>query len=234
MPTENRRVAAYLPKQLDDRFKAFIAERNLKGESQALVVILSEFLGVAHDSESFSSSLLSTRVDAIEKNLAQLKGDLLRELHVQIASLRADIGNELSGELQSEPQVATSEALDPIQLDLSSVQEVDKPLLAETPADLPDQLDTSIPIAQNAPPLSDDDFTKGLTGSALEKRLGVPHSTFYSRKQTSSFYEWVKSEDPDKLAWFFEPEKKKFFPVLEPSPNQINPLPVGSERSEEG
>ena len=46
MPTENRRVATYLPKELDDRLKAFIVERNLKGDSPALIVILSEYFGV--------------------------------------------------------------------------------------------------------------------------------------------------------------------------------------------
>lgn len=46
MPTENRRVATYLPKELDDRLKAFITERNLKGDSPALIVILSEYFQV--------------------------------------------------------------------------------------------------------------------------------------------------------------------------------------------
>ncbi|MEX0272709.1 hypothetical protein AB3R30_26760, partial [Leptolyngbyaceae cyanobacterium UHCC 1019] len=46
MPTENRRVATYLPKELDDRLKAFITERSLKGDSPALIVILSEYFQV--------------------------------------------------------------------------------------------------------------------------------------------------------------------------------------------
>jgi hypothetical protein len=48
MPTKNRRVATYLPPELDDRLKTFIGERNLKGESQALITILSEFFGVSY------------------------------------------------------------------------------------------------------------------------------------------------------------------------------------------
>lgn len=44
MPTENRRIATYLPKQVDERLEAFKAERSIKGDSQALIVILSEFL----------------------------------------------------------------------------------------------------------------------------------------------------------------------------------------------
>lgn len=47
MPTQNRRVATYLPKELDDRLKAFIAEHDLKGDSPALIAILSEYFGVS-------------------------------------------------------------------------------------------------------------------------------------------------------------------------------------------
>lgn len=46
MTTKNPRVATYLPKELDDRLKAFIIERNLKGGSPALIVILSEYFGI--------------------------------------------------------------------------------------------------------------------------------------------------------------------------------------------
>jgi DNA-binding transcriptional regulator YiaG len=46
MPTQNRRVATYLPKEIDDRFQEFKIERNLSSDSQALIVVLSEFLGV--------------------------------------------------------------------------------------------------------------------------------------------------------------------------------------------
>jgi uncharacterized phage infection (PIP) family protein YhgE len=46
MGTDNRRVATYLPKEIDDRLKAFILERNLKGDSPALIVILSEYFGI--------------------------------------------------------------------------------------------------------------------------------------------------------------------------------------------
>ncbi len=57
MPTENRRVATYLPKEIDDRFKAFIADRNLKGDSQALIVILSDFLGVSQKTAQVAQSV---------------------------------------------------------------------------------------------------------------------------------------------------------------------------------
>jgi hypothetical protein len=83
MPTENRRVAAYLPKELDDRFKSFIAERGLKGESPALIAILSEFLGVSQEVAHQSSSefqALSLRVDGIDGSLrenSRLLGELL-------------------------------------------------------------------------------------------------------------------------------------------------------------
>lgn len=48
MSTQNRRVATYLPKEIDDRLKTFILERGLKGDSSALIVILSEYFGVSY------------------------------------------------------------------------------------------------------------------------------------------------------------------------------------------
>ncbi len=43
MPTQNRRVAAYLPEELSDRLEVFKAERGLKADSSALIAILSEY-----------------------------------------------------------------------------------------------------------------------------------------------------------------------------------------------
>ena len=52
MPTDKHRIAAYLPKEVDEKFQAFKKEREV-GDSQALVLILSEFFG----GEPRSSSL---------------------------------------------------------------------------------------------------------------------------------------------------------------------------------
>ena len=47
MPTKNRRVATYLPPELYTLLKDFIDKHGLKGESLALIMILSEYFGVS-------------------------------------------------------------------------------------------------------------------------------------------------------------------------------------------
>lgn len=102
MPTENRRVATYLPKDISDRLEAFKTERDIKGDSQALIVILSEFLGVsqqvAHPVAQDSSKIIE-RIQAIESGLESLKGNLLSELQSELLRIEKDLNNRLDDRL---------------------------------------------------------------------------------------------------------------------------------------
>lgn len=83
MPTQNRRVATYLPPELDNRFKAFIAERNLKGDSQALIVVLSEFLGVGlpvTHSVDYSSLVKLEQFNELSEKVSKLSDRIDKEL----------------------------------------------------------------------------------------------------------------------------------------------------------
>jgi uncharacterized protein (DUF934 family) len=48
MPTSKNRIAAYLPPEVDEKFQAFKQERGV-GDSQALILILTEFLEVSQE-----------------------------------------------------------------------------------------------------------------------------------------------------------------------------------------
>jgi hypothetical protein len=119
MPTENRRVAAYLPKHIDDRLESFKIEHGLKGDSPALIAILEEFFGVSQQVAHTGNTPLSQRVDALESKVNDLASDLtqrLQELSEAIestrieaeplnrmeASLINDLGSSLLSELRSE------------------------------------------------------------------------------------------------------------------------------------
>ena len=93
MPTENRRVATYLPKELDDRLKAFIAERNLKGDSPALIVILSEYFQV--------DTLVAQKVDYS----GFVRAEQFEELAAKVSELseRIEQGSSVSGLLSRLP-----------------------------------------------------------------------------------------------------------------------------------
>jgi hypothetical protein len=101
MPTKNRRIATYLPQEIDAAFKAFKSDRNIEGDSQALITILSEFLGVSQQ-VAYQGSLLATdlekRVEALEARIAQIKNELRDELLSELP-LKSEGINALAGQL---------------------------------------------------------------------------------------------------------------------------------------
>ena len=79
MPTQNRRIATYLPKDVDKKFQAFKLERGLNGDSPALITILKEFLGVSQEAAHLHSSEfneLSAQISELTGELAVLRGEL--------------------------------------------------------------------------------------------------------------------------------------------------------------
>lgn len=105
MPTENRRIATYLPKEIDEKFKAFKSERGIKGDSHALLTVLSEFLGLTDSVdpsmpaqyEEFSQQLsdLRTKVTFLESELfSRLRSELLVEVSKIAVPLVSDSVSE--------------------------------------------------------------------------------------------------------------------------------------------
>ena len=84
MATSNRRVAAYLPPEIDEAFIAFKIQRELateeepnQNDSQGLIQILSEFLGVSRGTEY----LVSYPADAVTQGqLDSLKSELVSQI----------------------------------------------------------------------------------------------------------------------------------------------------------
>ena len=83
MPTAKHRIAAYLPLEVDEKFQAFKQERGV-GDSQALILILTEFLEVSQR-VSQSSSL----------DIEALKGELLSELDIKFSELKSELLSKL-------------------------------------------------------------------------------------------------------------------------------------------
>ena len=76
MPTENRRIATYFPKDIDDKFNAFKLSRGIRGDSQALLTIVSEFLGVTQEVAHLSSPDLLSRFETLEKVVFKIQQQL--------------------------------------------------------------------------------------------------------------------------------------------------------------
>jgi hypothetical protein len=83
MPTAKHRIAAYLPPEVDEKFQAFKEERGI-GDSQALILILTEFLEVSRE-VAHNSSL------DIEALKSELRDELLSELNTKFSELKGEI-----------------------------------------------------------------------------------------------------------------------------------------------
>lgn len=211
MGTKNRRVATYLPPELDDRLKSFIVEQNLKGESAALIAILSEFFGVTHseahgiDYSSFvrleqfqgfadTLSQLSDRVDASELN-----GELLSRLLNRVEQLESRIDSLNSHVVVSKTPLTVTD-VSPGQMDLLAV--VDQDLTEES--------------LQGEPKSELANILVPLTGAQLAERLGVDKGAPSKEKKRMAhdrFVEWTKRKDPDGVGWQYEPTSKRYVPL---------------------
>jgi hypothetical protein len=187
MPTENRRIATYLPKEVDEKFKAFKLERGIKGDSHALLTVLSEFLGVNQEVAYSSSPDFLDRFESLEKIVSQLQQELN-----QLRSLPKLPGGKESGELiqQFFPVVPGQ---------LSFLEPV---IESSISVDLPGELIS--------------DSLSCLTGSKLSKRLKLTSKVLSDRRRKRTdevFIEWSRKLDPDGIGWQYDSEKKAYFSV---------------------
>jgi hypothetical protein len=248
MPTENRRVATYLPKEIDDRLKAFIAERQLKGDSQALIVILSEFLGVAlpvAQKVDYSGFVKSEEFNELLVKVSELSaaveskspGAILNKLLERVDRLEKLIGDQELKQPQTETQIETipgqMNLLEVVESELSenlksSLLESSSPVSAEK------ELKLKADSSSLGEPLRE---LKPMTGIALSKRFGLSKDSVAGSKKSRTkeqFLQWLREKDPDGIAWQYNLEDKLYHPLIERASSQVSPLPAGSQRSEEG
>lgn len=199
MPTQNRRVATYLPLYIDTPFKDFKVKREIKGDSEALIAILSEFFQVTQEVAYPSSSNLLQRIEAIEERLGRLKSELLSELKNELQVSRTELNKKKS----------------------SSKSELQRELLIpnETPS-------TEFVFKPASKPEGDSQKFKDqlqeitpMTGHALSERFGLQKDTVAKKKSKSrnkigSFQEWSKSKDKDGITWEYHEEDKLYHPIL--------------------
>lgn len=224
MPTENRRVATYLPKHIDDRLEVFKIERGLKGDSPALIVILSEFLGVSQEVAHLSSSestVLTQRIETVEERILLMKNELLSELRKELLETRTQsieqAKDELLNELQGE--LPKAEAL-PGQLELlvESDEQIDKQIEGqdnELPSESKSELHKEETQHIEAPKPSS--TNQIFSTKDLAKRLRMSSSTVShwrptgGRPKTSEqLLEITREKDPDGIGWIYLPEVKRF------------------------
>jgi hypothetical protein len=187
MPTQNRRIATYLPPHIHEPFKVFKSQRDIKGDSEALIAILSEYLQVSQEVAYPSSSNLLQRIEAIEEKLGSLKGELLSELKSDLQPQK--LNNE------------KSESRSSLQIELladDSLKSTDRKI----------ELLNEPEVSQIAP-MSGHALSVRL---GVNK-----NSAFKTRKRYQNnpqhFEKWSKSKDPDGIAWEYYEDDKLYHPV---------------------
>lgn len=183
MATKNRRVAAYLPPEVDKAFIEFKIERDFASEdnpnqndSKALIQLLSEFLGVSYSAAHPSGSDVLKRLSDLEGQVAHLKFQMS-----SVASTQEEVRGELLSELKNELVNVVPGQLSFLDDDLA------KP--------------------------SSSSFPEALGLTALSKRLGKSSGTLSRYKDDpEKLAEWTRSQDPDGVAWTYKVKDKKFYP----------------------
>ena len=202
MPTENRRIATYLPKEVDEKFKAFKLERGIKGDSQALLIIMSEFLGVAE--------LVAPSMNIQYEEFSQQ----LSELQTKFASLESELFSKLKSELLAElpkvPLLVVPESVSELpQLDAPSIASESEELACLTGKELSIRLGF----------VKSDTANRWRPGKDKEKS---PEKILID----------TRKKDPDGIGWSYLPEADKFQsekPLPGSSPSDLlSELPVFS------
>jgi hypothetical protein len=215
MATKNQRIAAYVPESVYQKYQSFKAEKGL-GDSQALIQILSEYFGVAHE-VSYSDSLhVLERITQLEVSLSAMRSDLLSELKELVLK-------ELAPQaviFAIPPSEGESVAVPNFEPEIIDVpQEEDKALFPESESlgnflsESPELEEISLLLPESvAPPifsLAASEFPQiVLSTTSLAERFKAGSSTISTRKKDSpeKFAAWSQSKDPDGVSWKANPD----------------------------
>lgn len=217
MTTQNRRIAAYLPPEIDQKLKAFKIDAGLatkrnpnKNDSQALISILSQFFGLNHEAPYASAAELRQNLADLEAKLDRLSSALSEK----IAHLETDLA-----------------ALKQPRLDIKEI-ELTKPKAESAAAfsSVPGQLHLldSIPAQSggNIEPIEvretllqasviPNKLLKGLSAAQLANRFPVSRTTIevHRKKGKEHFRQWSADQDPDGIPWQYR--RRQYFPVVQ-------------------
>jgi hypothetical protein len=218
MPTSNRRVATYIPKEIDDRFKSFKKDREISGDSQALIIILGEYFGVSQQVTYSSDSPLAKQIEELSSLVSELKS----ELSTKIGEERIDeLKSELLSELKTSSSNSKPKSNSPKQLDIGgeisgTQQKVKKPRGRKKSTEYKDVASKPKDVANGI------DI---LTTTQLAQRLGIERINTVSTAKSAAkkknnpgdFTKWSKERDPEGYSWEFRSGSTLFYKVAHQS-----------------
>ena len=200
MATKNRRVATYLPPDVDEKFKEYKEQKSIDGDSEALINILRDYLGVTHQDTEVSYLLLPNllkRVESLETStfvtqdqLNDFKDDVRKDIALTI-SVQPHSREKPSTRGKRDSELNSHSESSPLQLGLVEKSE-------DKGSELPDS------------------SPSGIQGKDLSKHLGVNPSTISANKNKgpSHFSEWSREKDPDGKSWEYREDDKLYYIVI--------------------
>lgn len=217
MATQNRRIAAYLPPEIDQKLKAFKIDAGLatkrnptKNDSQALIAILTQFFGLDQEAPYSSAAELSQQLADLEAKLDRLSTALTEKI--------AHLETGLADLKQPKPNIEETELTHPKSESGSTVYTVPGQLhLLDV---IPAQSGKNIEPIEGGEPLLQASvipsrLLKGLSASQLANRFPVSRTTIdvHRKKGKEHFRQWSADQDPDGIPW--EYRQRKYYPVVQ-------------------
>lgn len=214
MPTDKHRIAAYLPKEIDEKFQVFKQEREV-GDSQGLILLMSEYFGVSQQVTYSSDSPLVKQVEELSSLLNELKSELTTKVgEERISELKSELLSELKvSSSNSESRGKPEKQLD-IGVEVAQVQKKPtklrarkKPTKSSDPKDVADGINilTTTQLAQRL------NGVKNNNGISSAKRNAK------ERNNPSHFTDWSRKIDPEGYGWEFRSDSQLFYKVAHQS-----------------
>lgn len=216
MPTDNKKISAYVPDVIYDRFIQFQEEHELS-MSKAAIEIFAAYFGINLNPtiSNETTSELQSRVEVLEKELADLK-----DSHIKLYQ-KVDLILSTSESLIDKPsEVSIDKDIDS-ELDSNPVSDLHEKGFVEQPKDttITDEPQGSL---DSEPPkqlqlIDSADILSSLKSNPLEaKRLSIrlavkPPDISIKKGKVSleEFYDWLQSKDVDRIRWLLIGEGKK-------------------------
>ncbi len=217
MATQNRRIAAYLPPEIDQKLKAFKIDAGLatkrnpnKNDSQALIAILSQFFGLNQEPAYPAAVQLRQDLSDLETKVEQLSSALTEK----IAHLENDFAAfkqakaDMEEILLSQPKSDSDDNLFVVPGQLDLLDFIQSPSEGNLePIEIGESL-----LQESVIPSR---LLKGLSAEQLAKRFPVSRSTIdvHRKKGREHFRKWSAAQDPDGIPW--EYRQHKYYPAVQ-------------------
>lgn len=197
MATNKPQVLAYLHPVVYERLAVFKDQHGIQSLSRAVEVALCDYFEIKAEGIFLPVGLEISRscIHKTESNL-DVKVAVLSLKYEYLCDTLAKLSNEPNTTIQHFNNMTYSVTTQPNQIELKA------------PDTIP--LSSSFVVSKG---LSTEIVKKGLTGTALAKRLKSSSSTVSNKRSKPNFSEWSMALDRDGVAWEYRFITRRFHPI---------------------